>query len=444
MRLVYLALGWCAGIVLANSGLRLPLLWLGCALMFALFAWRVRRVEAVALLLFALGGLRMAITPVTSDLATYNDLGGMTISGVVVGEPDHRDDRVQLRVAAATVTRIGSTTPTDGLVLIDAPPLTDAHYGDSISATGLLRTPGASDRFSYADYLARSGVYSIMQEAAVEVTARAGDSLIGTLIDLKAQAKRLIDAALPEPQAGLLAGILLGNERSIAPEVSDAFAATGAAHVIAISGFNMAVLSGVIVGALRRLRVTPTTAALISIAVIGVYTVFVGANPAVVRAALMSGLLVVGRALRRQTYLPASLAFAALVLSALNPLVLWDVSFQLSFFATLGMALFADPFAPAFDKAAGAAVSAEIPALARRAADRAADRHAGGADLHPAADDALFRTGFAGGAAGQPADRAGAARPTADRRSGDADRLRAATTGADRLLVRHDPALVDD
>ncbi len=63
MRLVYLALGWCAGIMLANSGLRLPLLWLGCAVMFGLFAWRVRRVEAAALLLFALGGLRMATTP---------------------------------------------------------------------------------------------------------------------------------------------------------------------------------------------------------------------------------------------------------------------------------------------------------------------------------------------------------------------------------------------
>ena len=351
MRLVYLALGWCAGIILANSGIRLPLLWLGCALMFALFAGRVRRVEAVALVLFALGGLRMAITPVTSDLATYNDLGGMTIAGVVVGEPDRRDDRVQLRIAASTVTRAGTTTPTDGLVLVDAPPLSDARYGDTVSATGLLRTPGASDRFSYADYLARSGVYSIMQEVAVVVTARSGGGVIDSLINLKLQAKQAIDQSLPEPQAGLLAGILLGNERGIAPEVSDAFAATGAAHVIAISGFNMAVLSGVIVGALRRLRVSPTAAALISIVVIGVYTVFVGANPAVVRAALMSGLLVVGRALRRQTYLPASLAFAALVLSAINPLVLWDVSFQLSFFATLGMALFADPFAAAFDKA---------------------------------------------------------------------------------------------
>ncbi len=283
-----------------------------------------------------------------------------------------------------------------------------------------------------------------MQESAVEVTARAGDSLIGTLIDLKAQAKQLIDAALPEPQAGLLAGILLGNQRDIAPDVSDAFAATGAAHVIAISGFNMAVLSGVIVGALRRLRVSPASAALISIAVIGVYTVFVGANPAVVRAALMSGLLVVGRALRRQTYLPASLAFAALVLSAINPLVLWDVSFQLSFFATLGMALFADPFAAAFDNVLERLFSAEIPALAGRAADRTANRHAGGADLHAAADDALFRTGVAGGAAGQFADRPGSACPAADRRGGDADRFRAAAAGADRLLVRPDPTLVDD
>ncbi len=350
LRLVYLALGWCAGVLLANSGLHLPLLWLGAAVMFALFAWRVRQIETVALLLFALGGLRMAVTPVTSDLAAYNDLGGMTINGIVVGEPDRRDDRVQLRLAADTVTRAGSTTPTDGLVLVDAPPLTVVRYGDHVAATGSLRTPGASDRFSYADYLARSGVYSLMQNTSVEVTERGGDSIIGALIDLKAQAKTLIDQALPEPQAGLLEGILLGNERGIAPDVSDAFAATGAAHVIAISGFNMAILSGVIVGALRRLRVSPTHAALISIAVITVYTLFVGANPAVVRAALMSGLIVVGRALRRQTYLPASLAFAALVLSALNPLVLWDVSFQLSFFATLGLALFADPFTAVFDR----------------------------------------------------------------------------------------------
>ena len=120
-----------------------------------------------------LGGLRMATTPISSGIAAYNGLGGMTIEGVVVGEPDRRDDRVQLRLAAETVTRAGATTPTDGLVLVNAPPLTDARYGDRIAATGLLFEPGEGDRFSYADYLARSGVYSLMQETSVEVKERA-------------------------------------------------------------------------------------------------------------------------------------------------------------------------------------------------------------------------------------------------------------------------------
>ena len=351
MRLVYLALGWSLGIVFAaNTALHLPLIWLALVVVTALVVWRSPRAETFAILLFMLGGLRMATTPLSSGIAGYNGLGGMTIDGTVVGEPDRRDDKVLLRVAVETITRAGTTTPTDGLVLVSAPPLSDAHYGDQISATGALYEPGASDRFSYADYLSRSGVFSVMQESAVTVMAHAtGNDFFSELIDLKGRAADAIKHALPEPQASLLVGMLLGNQHGISPEVSDAFAQTGASQVIAISGFNMTVLSGVMIGALRRARIRRGYAALISIGVIGLYTLFVGANPAVVRAALMSGLLVIGTALRRETYLPASLAFAALVMSLLNPLVLWDVSFQLSFFATLGIALFAEPLSQRFD-----------------------------------------------------------------------------------------------
>jgi competence protein ComEC len=350
MRLVYLALGWSLGIALAaNVALQLPLIWLTLALITGVLAWRARRIEAFAVLLFMLGGLRVAAIPLTSGIAAYNGLGGMTIDGAVVGEPDKRDDKVLVRVAVETVTRAGTTTPTDGLVLVSAPPLSDAQYGDDISATGILYEPGTSDRFSYADYLSRSGVFSVMQESAVTVTERAGNDLLSGLIGLKGQAADAIKHALPEPQASLLIGMLLGNQHGISPDVSDAFAKTGASQVIAISGFNMTVLSGVVIGLLKRLKMRRSYAAAISVGVIVAYTMFVGANPAVLRAAIMSGLLVIGTVLRRDTYLPASLAFAAMVMSLLNPLVLWDVSFQLSFFATLGIALFAKPLSARFD-----------------------------------------------------------------------------------------------
>lgn len=355
MRLVYLTLGWAAGIVLAaNAASPAPALWgvlVLLALLVAALWWRDRRWFALALLAFTLGGLRLALVPTSSDVAQYNNLGGLTIEGVVHAEPDYRDDRTLLRVEAESVTRTGQTTATSGAVLVYAPPTTSARYGDRVRATGLLITPAEADTFSYADYLARGGVFSLMQNAAVEVVSGGhGSPFYAALLDIKERAYGFIARSLPEPAAGLLGGILLGDERGLAPEVREAFNAAGAAHVIAISGFNMALLSGVVMGLLARFRLRGWLAAVTGIGVIAVYTLLVGASAGVVRAALMSSLLVIGALIKRKTYVPASLALVALLLSLQNPTVLWDVGFQLSFFATLGLTLFTEPLSRRFDR----------------------------------------------------------------------------------------------
>lgn len=353
MRLVYLALGWVAGMLLAANhpgatiyttaawGLLTVLAGVALWLVWQDRAWRWAVLALVAL---TLGGLRFSLVPVSSEVAGYNNSGGLTISGVVVAEPDVRDDRVQLVVEADSITRAGRTVVTSGAVLVEAPRVTGVRYGDTITATGQLITPGEFDTFSYRDYLARSGVFSLMRGAAVEVIDSGGGSpLIAALLDIKAAAGQQINRYLPEPQAGLLTGILLGNERGIAPELAEAFNAVGAAHVVAISGFNMVILSGVVMALLRRLRLRTGLAVVLGLTVVGLYTLLVGANAAVVRAAVMSSVVVIGGALGRKAYLPASMAFVTIVLSLLNPTVLWDVSFQLSLFAVLGIALFADP-----------------------------------------------------------------------------------------------------
>ncbi len=303
-----------------------------------------------AIVAFTLGGFRASFLPSTSQIAAYNETGGLTITGRVTAEPDVRDDITLLRVRAVTVEQAGQMLPTRGDVLVRAPATTPADYGDTVRATGQLTTPGVYDNFSYTDYLAQRGVFSVLRDTAVEVVEPGrGNPLFNWLLQQKASAAQTINQAMPEPMAGLLVGILLGNERGISPELQADFAATGAAHIIAISGFNMVILAGVVESLLSQSPLRGQTAAFIALAVICVYTVFVGANAAVVRAAFMTGVLVVGRALDRKTYVPASLALVALGMSLINPRVLWDVSFQLSFFATLGLALFADPFTHAFN-----------------------------------------------------------------------------------------------
>ncbi|MDX1992657.1 MAG: ComEC/Rec2 family competence protein [bacterium] len=350
MRLVVIALGWTTGILLALNGQPFPpLIWLALAallLVMAAFAWRDPdyRLLHLALVAFAFGGLRGSFVPTSSDIALYNNTGGLTIEGIISAEPDVRDERIQLRVQAEKVLLGAEERAVSGTVLVYAPSTTAAQYGDRVQATGLLYTPAEYDTFSYADYLARTGIFSIMDRTAVEVvTNREGFSPRSALIDLRRDAYDRISQALPEPQAGLLAGILLGDERGLSPELQDAFSAVGAAHIIAISGFNMAVISGLLTQSLDQESRRKWLRIVLAVGVLGVYTLFVGANAAVVRAAVMSSVLIIGQGLRRKTFVPASLAFVALLMSLQQPTVLYDLSFQLSFFATLSLALFATP-----------------------------------------------------------------------------------------------------
>jgi competence protein ComEC len=356
MRLVYITLGWASGMVLAAQFPAVPLwVWLlamGLLTTATVMLWRTpARMLCIALLALAVGGYRYGLVPDTSDIAQYNNIGGVTIEGIVESEPDIRDDRIQLRLRVETIFTQSQTFATSGLVLVNAPRIAQVAYGDRISATGELITPQEFDAFSYSDFLARSGVFSILTNALIEpVSSGEGSPFFVFLFDIKTQAQQHINQHLPEPAAGLLSGILLGNERGISPEVADAFSAVGASHVIAISGYNMAIISGVIMGLLNKSPIGryKWLATTIGIVFLAIYTLLVGANAAVVRAAIMSSLLVIAPLLQRKTYVPASLAFVALLMSLQNPLVLWDISFQLSFFAVLGLALFVEPLSAPF------------------------------------------------------------------------------------------------
>jgi competence protein ComEC len=356
MRLVYITLGWVIGITLSTWFPQIDAsLWgiaSGLALILAVVLYRypnLIRWLGIALVAMMLGGLRQSLELQSSDVSQYNGNTG-TIEGIVIDEPDIRDDRIQLRVDADSIFTNSDTVATDGQILVETFILTDVNYGDRIRATGSLITPAEWDTFSYADYLGRQGVFTIMPYASVEILESGyGIPFFASLIDLKQIVQQQIALALPEPQAGLLMGILLGNERGIAPELADDFSRVGASHIIAISGFNMVIVSTIVMRFFEEVfKKYPWMAALAGILVISLYTLFVGANVAVVRAAMMSALLVIAPLFKRKTYVPASLALVTLILSLHMPSVLQDIGFQLSFLAVLGLALFADPLSRRF------------------------------------------------------------------------------------------------
>jgi len=354
MRLIIFASAWVLGISASRVFPAIqPSIWLAsiiaAGIAWLLFRRRLAWWILASLIAFVAGGFRQSLLPHSSDIAQYNGYSG-TITGLVISQPKLRQDRIQLRLSSETIFVNSELTETSGLVLIEADRGAEVQYGDRIRATGWLAVPATWDSFSYADYLGRQGVFSIVQNAGVEVVDSGhGNALLSALIKLRKVVQRSIASAIPEPQAGLLTGILLGDEDGISPELKDAFSRVGASHVVAISGFNMVIVSGIVVrvlsGVFRRNKAVVTLNAL---SVIAVYSLFVGASPGILRAALMSGLLVVGSQLNRKTFLPTSLAFAVLLLSLIDPNVTLDIGFQLSFLAVLGIGLFAEPLSLRF------------------------------------------------------------------------------------------------
>jgi len=324
-----------------------------------LISWRDEKwTEKACFALIGLlcGAWRMvAVQPhITADhIAFYNNMDNVTLVGIIRHEPDPRAHLTNLRLDVETIIfPNGDRQSVHGQVLLKAPVYTAARYGDRILASGQLQTPPDYQDFSYRDYLARQGVHSLLRNADVAILASQQASHFWELIfQFKAITHAKLLALLPEPQASLLSGILLGIETGIPDDLDAAFVATGTSHIVAISGFNLSIIATFLIHNLRKFT-KKNSVIWVAIACVWLYTIFVGASAAVVRAALMATVAISTRYILRagRVHGPTSLAIAVLLMQLWNPYCLWDVGFQLSVLATLGLILYTEPLTRYFER----------------------------------------------------------------------------------------------
>ncbi|HEY8177341.1 MAG TPA: ComEC/Rec2 family competence protein, partial [Candidatus Limnocylindria bacterium] len=220
--------------------------------------------------------------------------------------------------------------------------------GDRLRVTSTLEAPQDFDGFAYRAYLARQGVAAIASSRGVSVVGHeqglVADALHGARSWLLVGLNRLV----PEPEAALAAGILLGVRSGIDPAINDAFTRAGLTHVIAISGWNIAIVAAIAAAASRPLARLPSgrwLAAAAAMSAVAAYVLLTGASPSVMRAALMAGALLVARLGGSRSHAMSALMLAALLMLLASPAVAWDVGFQLSALATAGLIWFGASFA---------------------------------------------------------------------------------------------------
>jgi competence protein ComEC len=319
----------------------------------------------------ALGAVRFQISQPSLGspgfIAFHNDSGNeVRVIGTVFKPPQIRENQVVLRVGVEGIQPFGGTKllPAQGSVEVRLRRKETWRYGDRVMVRGDLESPPEFEDFSYRDYLAQQGVYSYMRNArAYRISSGGGNWLLRSIYTYKEYALETVYRLWPDPEASLLAGILLGDESGIPEGVDQAFRDTGTSHIIVISGFNITIIAGLLVGVFSRIfggdQFGVRRAAIIALLGIAVYTILVGADAAVVRAAIMGGTAVFASLVGRRQAGLNTLAVVAAVMAAFNPQVLWNIGFQLSFAATLGLVLYAEPLKAAFERLASRYVPVE-------------------------------------------------------------------------------------
>lgn len=354
-----MVMAWCGGIALSAAHPEaaaihnaLPALAVLGGAAFALINYPKRTLRRLCVCLAA-SGLGMAHhnaarQPFSPDqLPFYNDRGTAVLEGMISAPPERRENATRLTVSIHSLTQHGERRAISSTALVYAERYGDYRYGDLIRVRGTPQTPPIFDAFSFRDYLARQGVYSLLLSATVSLIGRdQGNPLLAALYTVRESAHELIRRLLPDPQAALLAGILLGDESNLTAELADAFRRTNTAHLIAISGANIAVIVALLMAACRLLprRLAGKLGTLfITVSGVGLYTLFVGAEASVVRAAIMTTFVLLAERLGKRNDGLTALAASVFLMTLHNPSALFDIGLILSAAATIGLILYLPP-----------------------------------------------------------------------------------------------------
>lgn len=142
--------------------------------------------------------------------------------------------------------------------------------------------------------------------------------------------------SLPSPTAELALGLTLGERSRLPPEITDAFRRSGTTHILALSGYNVSVLAGILLAVLPGLVGRRIALATVSLGLLG-FLLMTGAPASLVRATVMAWLLVAAQLLRRRVSAGRLLALAVSVILLFQPAQVFDLGFQLSVAATAGL-----------------------------------------------------------------------------------------------------------
>jgi competence protein ComEC len=288
------------------------------------------------------------LTPAEAvEVAVHGVVDDDPVELLEAGEPE----RLVAVVRVDAVRREGAWRPAAGRVRAriqqSRQPL---QVGDEVALEGRLTAPappGNPGQYDSAAALARQGIERLLMvrphDGAARLSAARGVSPLGWIDRLRRRWERLLDGAFPPDHAAMLRSIILGQRAALDDGLRRAFVETGTMHILVISGFNVGLLAWMGEGLLRWAG-WPQTARLLAVGpAIAGYCALTGAQPPVVRAGVMAGVVLLARWMDRTIDWPNALAAAALAMVWVSPAQLQEPGYQLSVGAVASLLAVATP-----------------------------------------------------------------------------------------------------
>lgn len=312
-------------------------------------AWRV----AAACCIVTLGIFRynlLASNMPANHISHFNHVRQeSTVYGVLANEPDLRPDRTYLTVRCDSIRLKSGTLETSGLLLVKIDRFDDRfNYADRISVEGVPRPPVERRNFhgfDYKRYLMLKKIASCIhpdhwQRIKVLEHGTGSPMLSKVVIPLRGYILDLFGKQILGSERYLIAGFLIGETRFIPRQIYERFKDTGTLHLLAVSGSNVALVTGTVMLLFRLAGLPRRLLFALSLVVIVIFCQLSFNQPSVIRASLMIGLVLVGRIVYRKGSLVNIVAVAALLILLYDPLMLFDIGFQLSFVAAFSLVYF--------------------------------------------------------------------------------------------------------
>lgn len=382
MRLIYLGLSWIIGIYLgAGDG---PL-W-GFVLValagatIALLLLHRRHLVLLGLCLLALAGGIVWFPlsgPRTDEYIQqlYGDQDSVKVAGVeglITADPEPGDQTTALRLRRWAIKEGEEWQQISGTVLVYVPRIPDFaaerdfpyyRYGDLLRVEGKLTA--SREHLSHSEL--QSVIFAYHPEEVEIVAAGQGAKPLQWIYGLRDRLSQSLDRVLSEPQNSLAQAIFLGKSGSTSPEFKEDLARTGTAHITAVSGLNVSIVAGIVLslGAWLFGRRRPTYF-LLALALVWLYAVLTGWRPPVFRAAIMGSLWLFADYIGRPNSALTALLLAAAIMVGIQPSLLWDASFQLSFAAMSGLIFLTPKFQELGARAIGLSEETGVRASAAR------------------------------------------------------------------------------